>query len=82
MNRHTLCFACGHDNALIGRSALLLSSLPQADESRTGQFLSAAAKGQVDRVKLLLQQGYNANTADYDNRTALMLAAGNGHKVG
>jgi ankyrin repeat protein len=54
----------------------------QADESRTGQFLSAASKGQVDRVKLLLQQGYNANTADYDNRTALMLAAGNGHKVG
>jgi len=32
-------------------------------------------------VKLLLQQGYNANTADYDKRTALMLAAGNGHKV-
>jgi ankyrin repeat protein len=60
---------------------LLLPPLLQADESRTGQFLSAAAKGQVDRVKLLLQQGYNANTADYDKRTALMLAAGNGHNV-
>lgn len=32
-------------------------------------------------MKLLLQQGYNANTADYDKRTALMLAAANGHKV-
>lgn len=52
------------------------------DETRTGQFLSAAASGQVDRVKLLLQQGYNPNTSDYDKRTALMLAAANGHKVG
>lgn len=33
-------------------------------------------------MKLLLQQGYHASTADYDKRTALMLAAGNGHKVG
>jgi ankyrin repeat protein len=53
----------------------------KTDESRTGQFLSAAAKGQADRVKLLLQQGYNPNTTDYDKRTALMLATANGHRV-
>lgn len=61
--------------------AVVKHHVRQVDETRTGQFLSAAASGQVDRVKLLLQQGYNPNTADYDKRTALMLAAANGHKV-
>eukprot|EP00879_Flechtneria_rotunda_P011143 GHRR01011641.1.p1 GENE.GHRR01011641.1~~GHRR01011641.1.p1 ORF type:complete len:698 (+),score=354.14 GHRR01011641.1:186-2279(+) len=61
--------------------AIVKHHVAQADEMRMGQFLAAAAKGQADRVKLLLQQGFNANTADYDKRTALMLAATNGHKA-
>eukprot|EP00878_Enallax_costatus_P011541 GHUV01012048.1.p1 GENE.GHUV01012048.1~~GHUV01012048.1.p1 ORF type:complete len:746 (+),score=322.29 GHUV01012048.1:330-2567(+) len=61
--------------------AVVKHHVRQVDETRTGQFLSAAASGQVDRVKLLLQQGYNPNTTDYDKRTALMLAAANGHKA-
>eukprot|EP00882_Tetradesmus_deserticola_P002691 GHRQ01002862.1.p1 GENE.GHRQ01002862.1~~GHRQ01002862.1.p1 ORF type:complete len:924 (+),score=556.38 GHRQ01002862.1:315-3086(+) len=61
--------------------AVVKHHVAQADETRTGQFLSAAAKGEADRVKLLLQQGYNPNTADYDKRTALMLAAAHGHKA-
>jgi opacity protein-like surface antigen len=73
--------AAGAASATAAAAAAAAAAAVQADESRTGQFLSAAAKGQVDRVKLLLQQGYNANTSDYDKRTALMLAAGNGHKV-
>lgn len=61
--------------------AVVKHHVAQADETRTGQFLAAAAKGEADRVKLLLQQGYNPNTCDYDKRTALMLAAAHGHKV-
>jgi len=61
--------------------AMVKHHVAKTDESRTGQFLSAAAKGQADRVKLLLQQGYNPNTTDYDKRTALMLATANGHRV-
>eukprot|EP00775_Hariotina_reticulata_P006155 gene6155-6392_t len=61
--------------------ALVKHHVAKTDESKTGQFLSAAAKGQADRVKLLLQQGYNPNTTDYDKRTALMLATANGHRA-
>lgn len=62
--------------------AVVKHQVAKADETRTGQFLAASAKGEADRIKLLLQQGYNPNTCDYDKRTALMLAAANGHKVG
>jgi ankyrin repeat protein len=51
-------------------------------EARTGQFLSACGKGELDRVKLMLGQGWDVNAADYGNRTGLMLAAANGQKVG
>jgi hypothetical protein len=61
--------------------AVVKHHVAQADETRTGQFLAASAKGEGDRVKLLLQQGYNPNTCDYDKKTALMLAAAHGHKV-
>ena len=33
------------------------------------------------RCRAGLWQGMTANVADYDNRTALMLAAGGGHEV-
>jgi ankyrin repeat protein len=61
--------------------AVVKHHVAQADETRTGQFLAASAKGEGDRVKLLLQQGYNPNTCDYDKKTALMLAAAHGHTV-
>jgi hypothetical protein len=50
-------------------------------EARTGQFLSACGKGEMDRVKLMLGQGWDVNAVDYGNRTGLMLAAANGQKV-
>ncbi len=58
-----------------------LNPKPQATEASTGQFLSAASRGEVDRVKLMLQQGFPPDSADYDGRTALMLAATHNHKV-
>lgn len=45
-------------------------------------FLDAAANGDVDVVQDMLRQGMNPNTCDYDGRTALMIAAYKGHKVG
>jgi hypothetical protein len=62
--------------------ALVKQHVASSNEARTGQFLSAAARGETDRIKLMLQQGFQPDTADYDNRTALMLAAANGRKVG
>ena len=44
------------------------------------EFLSAASRGDATTVRLMLNQNFNANAADYDGRTALMLASAKGHK--
>ncbi|KAI8469642.1 MAG: hypothetical protein J3K34DRAFT_276757 [Monoraphidium minutum] len=45
---------------------------------RTAEFLEAAAHGNVAQLRAMMQQGLDPNSADYDGRTALMLAAGRG----
>jgi hypothetical protein len=52
------------------------------DQQRLTAFLDAAAAGEVEVVQDMLRQGMSPNTADYDGRTALMVAAYRGHKVG
>lgn len=52
------------------------------DQVQLTSFLDAAANGDVDVVQDMLRQGMNPNTADYDGRTALMIAAYKGRKVG
>ena len=48
--------------------------------SKLTQFIKAAADGDVDEVEMLLSSGdIDVNEGDYDKRTALHLAAGNGH---
>jgi hypothetical protein len=51
------------------------------DQQRLTAFLDAASAGEVEVVQDMLRQGMSANTADYDGRTALMVAAYRGHKV-
>ena len=51
------------------------------DQVQLTSFLDAAANGDVDVVQDMLRQGMNPNTADYDGRTALMIAAYRGRKV-
>ena len=61
--------------SLIGRGAQL-----GYDEERTsGELCGLAASGDVNRIKLLLQGKCDANTADYDMRTCLHLAASSGN---
>jgi ankyrin repeat protein len=52
------------------------------DQMQLTSFLDAAANGDTDVVQDMLRQGMNPNTADYDGRTALMIAAYKGCKVG
>ena len=59
--------------------ALAASALARADERRTQEFLSAASRGDTSVIRLMLQQGISANSADYDGRTALMLSSAKGH---
>lgn len=47
--------------------------------NQTVNFITAAAAGDVEEVRLLLDVIPNINEGDYDKRTALHLAAGEGH---
>ena len=53
----------------------------KVDEKRTFELLNTAAQGDLESLRTMLGQGINANTADYDGRTALMLSAAKGHLV-
>ena len=48
---------------------------------RTNALLRAAAAGDIASVSRMLERGVLPDSADYDRRTALMLAAANGHEV-
>ena len=51
------------------------------DVDNITSLITAAANGDVEYVKLLIENGsLNLNEGDYDRRTALHLAAGEGHK--
>ncbi|KAL3130260.1 hypothetical protein ABBQ38_008093 [Trebouxia sp. C0009 RCD-2024] len=49
------------------------------DESRTQEYLYAAARGDTNQIQQMLQQGFPADSHDYDKRNALMLASARGH---
>ncbi|KAL7546757.1 hypothetical protein ACHAWF_010089 [Thalassiosira exigua] len=49
--------------------------------SQATNFIAAASEGDMDEVATLLRLGFlDVNEGDYDRRTALHLAAGNGHR--
>lgn len=46
---------------------------------RIGNFLSCASRGDRVGLNMMLREGISPNVQDYDNRTALHLAASEGH---
>lgn len=44
-------------------------------------MLNAASRADINTLQRLLERGCSADVCDYDKRTALMLAAANGHEV-
>ena len=53
--------------------------IPEEDASKVQKLISAAAQGDLERIKELDLQGVNLESSDYDGRTPLHLAAVNGH---
>ena len=53
--------------------------IPEEDGSKVQKLISAAAHGELERIKELYSQGMDLASSDYDGRTPLHLAAVNGH---
>ena len=53
--------------------------IPEEDASKVQKLITAAAEGNVERIKGLVLQGVDLTSSDYDGRTSLHLAAANGH---
>jgi len=51
----------------------------EAEITGTMRLLYAASQGDLDELRAALATGCNSNAADYDGRTALHLAAAEGH---
>ena len=49
------------------------------EETAAGQLCELAKRGEIEKVKLLLEGGCEPNAADYDKRTCLHLAASSGN---
>ena len=52
--------------------------IPEEDASKVQKLISAAAQGELERIRELVFQGVNLESSDYDGRTPLHLAAVNG----
>lgn len=62
--------------------AIVRAHVRKVDQLRTFDFLGSASDGDTEMLRTMLNQGMNPNSADYDGRTALMLASSGGHEVG
>ncbi|KAF8054945.1 AKT1 [Scenedesmus sp. PABB004] len=58
--------------------ALAKQTQARLEQQRTNAFLNACSAGNLDRIRVMLQEGTNVNCCDYDGRTGLMLAAAKG----
>ncbi|GLI61751.1 hypothetical protein VaNZ11_004203 [Volvox africanus] len=61
--------------------AIVRAHVRKVDQLRTFEFLGSASDGDIEVLRTMLNQGMNPNSADYDGRTGLMLAASGGHEA-
>jgi CRP-like cAMP-binding protein len=62
-------------SALTSVQDLVEMHISKQQDDHTTRFLFAASRGDIKTVSLMCDQGFNSNSADYDKRTALMVAA-------
>jgi CRP-like cAMP-binding protein len=62
-------------SALTSIQDLVEMHISKQQDDHTTRFLFAASRGDIKTVSLMCDQGFDPNSADYDKRTALMVAA-------
>jgi ammonium transporter Rh len=60
-------------------TAISITAADEAQEARIAALLSAASKNNIERVLHWIRAGVDASSADYDYRSALHIAASEGH---
>jgi ankyrin repeat protein len=65
--------------ALSSIQELVKMHINKLHDDHTTRFLFAASRGDTTTISLMCDQGFDPNSADYDNRTALMVAAMKGN---
>jgi ankyrin repeat protein len=65
--------------ALTAVEDLVKMHMEKQRDDQTTRLLFAASRGDTATIELMCDQGFDANNADYDNRTALMVAAMKGN---
>ena len=65
--------------ALASIQDLVKTHINKQKDDHTTRFLFAASRGDITTINLMCDQGFDPNNADYDSRTALMVAAMKGN---
>ena len=65
---------------LLQVKAVVSRAVAKHDADRTNLWLNAATRGDSTKIREMLGYGWNPNAADYDGRTALMLASSRGFR--
>ena len=65
--------------ALTAVADLVKMHMEKQLDDQTTRLLFAASRGDMSTISLMCDQGFDPNNADYDNRTALMVAAMKGN---
>lgn len=64
--------------SLLQVKGVVFRAVAKHDEDRTNEWLNAAARGDLAKIREMVGHNIDPNTSDYDSRTALMLAASRG----
>ena len=69
----------GQREALVKVKDLVKMHMDKQLDDQTTRLLFAASRGDTGTISVMCDQGFDPNNADYDNRTALMVAAMKGN---
>jgi len=70
-----------HKQALTAVADLVKMHMEKQLDDQTTRLLFAASRGDTGTISLMCEQGFSPDNADYDNRTALMVAAMKGNSA-